>query len=152
MPSQKLKKESGFTLMEVIIALGISFWIATMVILVTVGGLRNIRTMKTWESLHSNALFLTDVITYWVKQADQLEITSPSQLQITLPNYSVKLIEKTADKITIDGGELIDDDVQVTELNFTHMERSVRINFTLKGENSNEIITVNTTVAQRNTL
>ena len=127
-------------------------WIATMVILVTVGGLRNIRTMKTWESLHSNALFLTDVITYWVKQADQLEITSPSQLQITLPNYSVKLIEKTADKITIDGGELIDDDVQVTELNFTHMERSVRINFTLKGENSNEIITVNTTVAQRNTL
>jgi len=149
----KINKKRGFTLVEVMMGLGISFWVATMIILVTVGGLRNIRTIKDWENLHSNALFLTDVIAYWVKQADQLEVASPSQLQITLPNYSVKTIEKTADnKITIDGGELTDNNVQVTQLNFTHIGRSVRINFTLKGKNSTEVISVNTTIAQRNTL
>ena len=74
----KINKKRGFTLVEVMMGLGISFWVATMIILVTVGGLKNIRAIKDWENLHANALFLTDVIAYWVKQADQLEVISSS--------------------------------------------------------------------------
>jgi prepilin-type N-terminal cleavage/methylation domain-containing protein len=144
------KRKSGFTLIEMVIAITISVAITSLIVLVVAQGLRNIRVVKGWENLHSNAAFLVDVTTHWVKKGKDLEAPLPSELLITLPDFSTKSIKKTGDQITVDGRTITTDKVKVTNLNFTPLTNSVRIDFTLEEKTTTKTLSITTTVAQRN--
>jgi type II secretory pathway pseudopilin PulG len=144
----KKKNKSGFTLMETIVALGLGLLATTMILYIVTTGFGYIRAIKNAENLHSNANFLLNTLTYWVKQGKNLT-ASNSTLEIELPNSSVKTITKTGDRIMLDGVPFTSDNIQVTELNFTKMSRSVQIRFTIKAKSGNETFSATTTIAQR---
>ncbi len=148
--SRRLHSESGVTLLELILVLTIGVAVATIVTLVTTAGLKNIRSARRFERLHANAVFTTNALTYWVKQGDLLTVTSSTALRIVLPDSSVKYIEKSNNRVTLDGNALTTDDVQVTHLAFTRFGRSVRVGLSLKARNATETLSVTSTIAQRN--
>lgn len=121
----------------------------TMIMLVTSGGLKNIRHLKQQERLHSNAIFLADVFAYWIKQGENLTVNG-SSLEISLPDLPKKTISLEAEAVKLDSGVLTTSDVVVTGLTFTKLKRSVQIQIALKSKNANETLSITTTVAQRN--
>ncbi|MDO8558301.1 MAG: hypothetical protein Q7S09_03895 [bacterium] len=147
---RKLGFQSGVTLLEVILVLTIGVAVATMVTLVTSAGLKNIRSAKRLERLHANAVFTTNALTYWIKQGDLLTVTSTTALRIILPDSSIKYIEKSNNRVTLDGNAITTDDAQVTNLTFARFGRSVRFGLSLKARNAPETLSVTSTVAQRN--
>lgn len=150
-PFSAKKSGAGFTLVETIVSLGLGLLVTGMILSIFTVGLSHIRNMKNNEGLHSNAVFLLNTLTYWIKQGENLSVTPPSTLEITLPDSSVKEITKDINNdITIDGTKFNTDDVELTILNFTQMARSVQINFTLKSRLGTETLSATTTIAQRN--
>jgi type II secretory pathway component PulJ len=146
--------ESGFTLMETIVALGLGTLVMTAIMAVVIPGLRNIRAINRTEKLHTNAVFLLNTLTYWIKQAEDLRVPSASLLEIELPD-SVKTVERVGNNIMI--GEKTEpenrvrfnaDEVEITKLNFTEMPKSVIVNLIIETEGGEEEFT--TTIAQRN--
>lgn len=152
-------QESGFTLIELIVAMAIGTVVGLVVALVSVGGLRTLRVTKGQERLHSNALFITDTIGYWMRQAEDFTvISSPPQLTVELVDGSTKVFSLSgdneflyddpadADPATV----LTTSDVEVSSLNFTELERSVRVEMTLAQSAGSESLDINTTLARRN--
>jgi type II secretory pathway pseudopilin PulG len=141
--------EAGFTLMETIVALGLGILVMTAIMAVVIPGLENIRDITRVEQLHVNAVFLLNTLTYWIKQAKDLNVPSASLLEIELPD-SVKTVKKDGNNIMIDGVPFNADEVEITGLNFTKMPKSVRVNLTIKTKGGEEELTIITTIAQRN--
>ena len=144
------KREAGFTLIEAIASLALGIALATIIVLVVTPGLRHVRETKSMERLHANAVFLSNTFAYWIKQAENLTVPTPSTLQIRMPDLTTKTITKDPSRILIDGNAFTSEDVQVTELTFTKMARSVRVNFQLASPTSGETLSITTTIAQRN--
>ena len=146
----KNKEEAGFTLIEAIASLALGIALATIIVLVVTPGLRHVRETKSMERLHANAVFLSNTFAYWVKQAENLTVPTPSTLEIRLPDLTAKTITKTSNRVLIDGAAFTPQDVQVTALTFTKMARSVQVSFQLASPTSGETLSITTTIAQRN--
>jgi type II secretory pathway pseudopilin PulG len=145
------KNKNGFTLIEVIVGLGLGILIIATISSVVFYGLKHIRTVERTEKLHSGAIFLLDNLTYWIKQADNISSFTSDSLRIEFPDSSVKEISKDGNAIKINGVAFTPDDIQVTSLSFTKMTRSVQISFVIKVKGTDETLSTMTTVAQRNT-
>ena len=152
----KNKKEKGFSLVEVLVAISLNLLIAGMIITIASSSLRHIRTIKDHRNLYSTVSFLNNQFTYWIKQGAVVEVDSldSSILYIKPPGSSTTTITKTTiagrDTITIDGNDLISNNIKVGNLVFTEMDHSVRIAFTLNTGNPAKTFSATTTVAQRN--
>lgn len=142
--------KQGFTLIEVVVALGIGILVLTIVTSVMAPGLKNMRAISRTKQLHSNTVYVLDTLTYEIRQAKRIEVLSPSSLRITRPDATIKTIMQTGDNISLDGVSLNSIDVKIIGLNFTGMPRSVRVNFTIGSSGGNETFPVLTTIAQRN--
>ena len=143
--------------MEVLIAISVSLMVSVIILFVLLQGMKNIRQVKSWESLNSNAAFLTETLGYWVKQSKKMEpVSGPSDyLKITLPDSSSKTFKKDGDNFVIDNGDgspvlYNTADVKITSLVFTPLNRSARIEMTVVSKDTGRDLSVTTTVAQRN--
>lgn len=147
-----IKNKTGFTLIETIVGVALGILVITTIMAVVTAGIIHIRVIRHFERLHSNAIFLVNTLTYWVKQGDALSVTStPPILEIRLsPPSPPKIVTQNGDNITIDGVVFNSNDIQLTNLAFTKMPRSVQVNFTLKTKGANETFSATTTIAQRN--
>lgn len=146
--------KKGFTLIEAIIALAIGSFVATMIVMVITLGIRQVHTTKRVERLHANAVYLSSTLTYWIKQAEMLTVsTLPTHsLKIRLPDSSTITILKSGNKIARDSQNLTTDDVEVVELTFQKVSNSVRIGFTLKSTGFDETLSTTSTISKRNGL
>jgi len=161
-------KKNGFSLVEVLVAISINLLVIVMIMGVVLPGLRHIYMIKNERDMHAAAQSLTTQFNYWIKQGADITALSPTTLEIELPDDSIKTITMTLiedededDKyiITIDGDSLLANNVIVDydplnpfPLKFTEMDRSVRIEFTLKIDGTDDVFSATTTVAQRNSL
>jgi len=143
------KTQFGFSLIEVIVTLALGALVMATFLSVATSGLKHVRSIKRVERLHSNAVFLSNMFTYWIKKGENLKVTPPSTLEIEIPNSNPKTITEINDIIVLDGEALTSNDVKAT-LDFTEMERSVRIKFTLETDGGEETLSFKTTVARRN--
>jgi hypothetical protein len=146
------KSKSGFSLVETLVAISLSLLAVMMIVAIVAPGLKYVRTIKNNRILHSTTAFLMNQFDYWIKQGAEINVLTPSTLEIKirLPDSSImtKTIIKSGDNITLDGVPLTSDNVKVTNLVFTKMAHSVRISLELaKGDQTFE---AETTVAQRN--
>ena len=149
-PLSLTKSGAGFTLIEIIIGLSLGVLVITTMTSIGVLSLKHLRTIEHTQSLHSNAIFLLNTITYWAKQGKNLSLTAPSTLQVELPNSSLKEIAKNGDRIEINGAAFTPDNIEVTALSFTKMAHSVQVDLTLKVKGTEETFSAKTTIAQRN--
>ena len=141
---------TGFTLIETLVALGIGVSVATMLTLVASAGLKHARSARRVERLQTNAVHLSDVLTYWVKQGEYLQVPTPTRLEIILPDFTVKTIEKQGIRATLDGVAITTDDAEVSYILFQNLPASVRVGFALQAAGSTETFSATTTVAKRN--
>lgn len=146
----KNKKEKGFSLVEVLVAISLNILVIVMIITIATSSLRHIRTVKDRRNLYSTASFLNNQFNYWIKQGVLLNTPVPSTLEIRLPSSSTTTIAKNGDRIEIDSDPLTDDNIKVDNLVFTKMDHSVRITFTLNTGVPTTTFSATTTVAQRN--
>ena len=130
------EKSGGFTLIETIVAFGLSVIIITAISASVVFGIKNIRVIEQNENLYSDIIFASNTISYWVKQGKDLYVdpANDSVLKITLPDSSKEIAK---DDFNFSNNDL--------EIKFTEMARSVRIEFKINGQTE-----FATTVAQRN--
>ena len=146
----KNKKEKGFSLVEVLVAISLNLLVVAMIIAIGVSSLKHIRMIKDQRNLYSTASFLNNQFTYWIKQGVLFNTPVSSVLEIRLLDSSTTTIAKNGDSIEIDSQPLISDTVKVDEIVFTKMDNSVRIAFTLNTGNPTTTFSATTTVAQRN--
>lgn len=146
------KNQSGVTLVETMVSISIGVLITTMVIAITVGGLQHMQDLRNEARLHSNAIFLTDTLTYWVKKGIVLEVSGsdPSSLSITLPDDSTAVMRKDEASILLNDTPITTDDIEVRELIFVPLAHSVQMSFTLGIPDSDKTFSATTSVAQRN--
>ena len=146
------KNKSGFTLVETLVVINLGLLISVTAIAIFVSGLKQIQSARNLTDLHSNAIFLSNTINYWVKQGKNLSLPSPDVLEITLPDSSFKMITRENNNLTIDGSVFNLNNIEVTQLSFDKLEKSVRISFTLRMKKSGETFSLKTTISQRNNL
>lgn len=127
----------GFTLIELIVGMALGLLLIVMITTVFAFGLKRIREIEQSEALHSNVLFVLNTITYWVKQGESLDTSTPGTLIITIPNLPNPKI--------INSATFTDNNIQIENLVFIKMAYSVRVTFNLNGGE-----TFTTTIAQRN--
>jgi len=151
------KKMRGFTLIETIVGLFLGILIIIIFTDVIAWGIFKINTIKNLEKLHSNAIFLVNNFNYWIKQAENLDATSSTglppydTLNIKFPDSSTTTIKKVNNSIVIGNTTSTTPDIEVQELAFTKMARSVQISLTINATGTNNAtFTAKTTVAQRN--
>lgn len=142
----------GFTLTEILIALGIGAAVALVLAVVTAQGLKHMRNTRSAGRLQANAVYLSNAFTYWIKQGLVLDVPDATTLNVvvqTATSTRTVVLKKNATRVTLDGAPITSDDIQVTALSFRHLQKSVRIAFTLKTPSA-QLFSATTTVAQRN--
>jgi hypothetical protein len=102
------------------------------------------------ELLHTNSSQLVDVLTYWIKKSKSINVVSPDSVAIVLPDDTTKLFSNTSGRLLIDGVPITTEDIEVTNIEFTGMPRSLRMAFELKAKEGEESIAATTTIAKRN--
>jgi len=148
----------GFTLIEIMVALVLSMGILATMISLSTTGIKQIRSVKYAQQLNDNASSLANNFTYLIKQAMSLNVSPDGkQLEILLrDSVTKKIISRkflwSGNTVTLNENPVLGSNVEVTNLAFTPMLHSVRISYTLRLHNTNETITINTTVAKRNSL
>ena len=150
----KINKNTGFTLVELLVAIIIGTFISVMSTLIIVNGMSQIRAIKFDERIQSDTIHIHNTINYLVKQSVSMSITSDT-LIIILPDLTQRTITATANELTIFDGvttQTIDsDNVEVTGLFFEEIGRSVRVTLTLTaGTNSQRSLISKTVVTRRN--
>ena len=146
----KNKKTNGFSLVEVLVAISLNLLVVTMIMAIVIPGLKHVRMIRNQRDLHSATQLLITQFNYWIKQAADITASSPTTLEIQLPDNSIKTITQNGDIITIDGDSLMAHNVIVDDLEFTEMNHSVKIEFDLRINGSDDAFSATTTVAQRN--
>jgi prepilin-type N-terminal cleavage/methylation domain-containing protein len=145
-------KKSGFTLVEVLIAMTIGFMIAALVTSVSVATLRDIRTARAHERLQANAISIISSVGYLIKQSARIDVKNPTELEITMPDVTKKTITLSVDHLTLNGAAITSDDVMVTYFKLIEGGQSVRMGFSLQLKNTTTILSATTTLARRNAL
>ena len=143
------RKQSGFTLIEVIISLGLASVVVAMLMFAVTGSMRAMQSLRRAERAHANANAVVDVVVYWVKQAETIEAPDADTLVIRLPDDTEKTIELDSGSVKLDSVPLTSSDVTVSSLAFTALPRSVQYAFTITAGGP-ESVSITSTVAQRN--
>lgn len=142
-------KNSGFTLIETIVSLGIGILVMTMIMSVITPGFKNIREIREKEDLHKNAVLIINKLNYLIKKSDSLAVIPPDKLTIR-PEGVDETIEIGGSDIVLDGVPLNTDDVKISALQFTPMSKSVVIEFRIESAKGNASDDIKTTIARRN--
>ncbi len=146
----KSRNQAGFSLIETMIAMSLSALVAIMLMMITVHGLRYVREIQQQERLQANAVFLSNKFSYWVKQGQELNSPSASELRIILSDGSEKVFIMSGNDILLDDDSLIGDEVEIISLVFTPMAKSVKVNLNLRAKNTDVEFALVSTFAQRN--
>ena len=156
----KNKKEKGFSLVEVLVAISLNLFVVAMIIAVATSSLRHIRTIKDQRNLYSAVSSLNNQFNYWIKQGTNFEVlpANPGNRLEILIGSSTTTIATTSYgsyyPIAIDDGidtdYLTGNNIKVGNLIFREMDHSVRIEFTLMAEGTNTPFSATTTIAKRN--
>lgn len=154
-------KKSGFTLIEMLVAMSIGLLITITVTAVAISSLKYVRTARALERLHSNAFYITDTISNLIKQSASTTVPGLTTLKVTAPDLTTKTITLAGGQITIDTTPityLTSTDVSVLyfrvvpALNANHTINSIRVGFTLKSVSQGKIFFATTTFARRNSI
>ncbi len=149
-------KKNGFSLVEVLVAISINLLVIVMIMGVVLPGLRHIYMIKNERDLHAATQSLTTQFNYWIKQGADIEVGPANELTIHFIGSPAKTITENGNTIVIiegvDEESLLANNVIVDSLEFTEMDRSVRIEFTLQIDGTEDSFSATTTVAQRNSL
>lgn len=76
--------------METLIVVTLGLLISVVTISIFVSGLKNIQATKQLARLHSNAIFLSNTLNYWVKRGETINIVDPQTIEINLFDSSQK--------------------------------------------------------------
>ena len=146
-------------MVEVLIAISINLLVIVMIMGVVLPGLRHIYMIKNERDLHATTQSLANQFSYLIKQGADIEVgpANPgNELIIHFIGSPSKTITQNGDNIVIiegvDENSLLANNIIVEDLEFTKMDRSVRIEFALKINGADDSFSATTTVAQRNSL
>jgi len=150
----KAKSFSGFTLLEVLIALTIGIVVATVFTLLVSSGFARLRASRRLERVQANVGYVAETLSYWAKQSLLLQAPSSTELRVIIPTATSSrtiVFQKTSTRVTMDGAVLTTDDVEITGLGFRNLQRSVRFGITARSKADPSItLSVTSTAARRN--
>lgn len=142
--------QSGFSIIELLLAISIGVVVVAMVTTITAIGLKNVQASRRIEQMHSDSIYITDTLAYFAKQAKYISVPSSTNLVLTLQDSTTKTFTISSGKITLDGTPINNQNVTASNLNFTKQGRSVRVTFSLAAAGSTQTTNVATTISQRN--
>ena len=142
-----IKNSRAFTLIELILAIAISLVVVTVLLTVSISGLKYIGEVKTRERLQTEADYLINKLSYSIRQAENLIVESPVRLRV-IKDSGEDIFEKDADNFKLNGNSLIANGTRITSLVFTSKDNSVKLDITLNRGDSE--FSFKTTLAKRN--
>ncbi len=148
---------SGFTMIELLVALSIGTIVILMASLVFVEGVRHARVIAGEAKLVSAAAHLTDVLTYNIRPATSVASPAANQLEVTKTDGTTDTIELTGGKIELGGNSILPPNIIPNQLSFTIIDSStIQVHYELSidiGSHPDFIVTpfsATTTIALRN--
>ena len=142
------KSGAGFTLIELILAIAISLVVVTVLLAVSINGLKYIREIKTRERLQTEADYLINKLSYSIRQAEVLEVFPGGTRLRVIKDSGEDIFAKDGDKFELNDISLIATDTRITNLVFTSKDNSVKLDITLNRRDSE--FSFKTTLAKRN--
>ena len=124
-------KQSGFTLVELLVAFTIASIVVVMVGMTFTQGSKYTRKTQAEAKLVSAAAHLTDVMTYSIRPGSDVQAVTTSEIEITNPDLTLTTIEFDGTDILLDGTAILPDDITPTALTFTLVDKTVRISYQL---------------------
>ena len=123
--------QSGFTLVELLVALSITALILLMTTSVFTQGVRHARIIGGEAKLLNAASHLTDVLAYNIRPGVSATTPAADTLSINAEGGAVHIITKAGDNITIDGTPILPPQIVANSLSFIIIGDTIQISFSL---------------------
>ena len=154
------KKNKGFTLVELIVAIVLGAFISVMSTLIIVNGMGQIKAIKQEERLHSDTIYIHNKLEYLIRRAKDIDVTSDiatnDTLTLTMPDTSSRIIKViSTNEITLSDGATTNvinsQKVEADSIFFEEIGKSIRITLVLtSGINPESTLSSRTVVTTRN--
>lgn len=154
------KKNKGFTLVELIVAIVLGAFISVMSTLIIVNGMSQIKAIKQEERLHSDTIYIHNKLEYLIRRAKDIDVTSDiatnDTLTLTMPDTSSRIIKViSTNEITLSDGATTNvinsQKVEADSIFFEEIGKSIRITLVLtSGINPESTLSSRTVVTTRN--
>ena len=141
---------SGFTLMEMLVAMALGAFVLIMLMMIMIPSFKNIRDIRATQKLHADSVQIIDTLSYYAEKATLFTVPNSSTLVISLPDGSFATTTLNGTAITEHDLLMIDSDTEVTSLQFKNLARSFRMSFTLKNPETGKTFSATTTITRRN--
>ena len=141
---------SGFTLMEMLVAMALGAFVLIMLMMIMIPSFKNIRDIRATQKLHADSVQIIDTLSYYAEKATLFTVPNSSTLVISLPDGSFATTTLNGTAITENDLLMIDSDTEVTSLQFKDLARSFRMSFTLKNPETGKTFSATTTITRRN--
>ncbi len=141
---------SGFTLMEMLVAMALGAFVLIMLMMIMIPSFKNIRDIRATQKLHADSVQIIDTLSYYAEKATLFTVPNSSTLVISLPDGSFATTTLNGTAITENDLLMIDSDTEVTSLQFKNLARSFRMSFTLKNPETGKTFSATTTITRRN--
>jgi len=143
------KTTAGFTLIETLVALSLSVFIVMSVSQIFIEGIQHVYGVRAQALLTSDAGYMVQVIRNELFSADSVSVPNTSTVAL-VQGGTPRTLTVVDERLVFDGEHITRDGVRVTNLVFTQVGESVRIQFTLySGPRTNKTLSGQTTLAFR---
>jgi|GEM_PF-4343778 len=140
--------ESGFLILEKVLALGIGSLVSVLMITTSISVLKHVNSTALTSRLTSSASFITDNTSYRLRQASSVTPLSSTSFRIVSASGSVDLTWSSS-SLFISGQKVNEDDVAVNTFWYKSLPRSVQYGFTLSSGSHPKQYSATTSVALR---
>lgn len=149
----KKSSHSGFTLIETLVAIGISVMVSMFVVAIATDTLKSTAQIQESESLHADVMHITTRMSYLIKQSRSIKEANSSGITLQMPDFSEKKIEvatSTNSEILVDGVNILSDRLKIIDFFAKRVNNSIQISFSIKYKGSDREYSFTTTLARRN--
>jgi prepilin-type N-terminal cleavage/methylation domain-containing protein len=140
---------SGFTMIELIVAISISTVIILMTTQVFIEGIKSNRAASSESRLVSAGSYIAEVLVNHIRQSDRLSLTNPAELVITSPVGVPMIVRLNNSRIEIDGQPIHSSLIIADSLAFVLLDNSVEVQYQLNTRFADRPLVARTVITSR---
>ena len=148
--AKKHTKQSGFTIVELLVALSIGTVIVLMTSLVFVQGVRHTHAVNAETRVVKASTTLVETMTYHIRRAQSVTIVHSNRLELQVDDGQLVVVELVGSELHIQGNSIFENNIEVSNLFFDSIDNTVLIEYELDTQLLGQPLAKQMVVTRRN--